>query len=85
MCMVNWNNLIEIIDNNIGVKSNWVCQEINDVTSVFAVNCFNCMSGENLTKADYWVLTRCEDPTSIKSWLNNSSGSEACEKFSSYI
>lgn len=85
MSGLNWKELIEVIYVVSGLERADISRKINDVTSIFAKNCFNCLSWENLGWPDYWVLTRCEDPKSRTCWLNNSSSIPACDNFAPHV
>jgi len=86
MSWVEWNStLLDFIDSTICRKGNWLSPKINETTSIYASNCFNCLSWENLPDADYSILTICEDPRSRTCWLKNSSSSPACDIFEPFI
>jgi len=77
--------LLDFIDSAICKKGDWLDFKISETTSIYASNCFNCLSWENLPDADYTVLTRCEEPNSRTCWLKNSSNTPACVNFTPYI
>lgn len=76
--------LRDIIDKQL-VNKELISPKITEVTSVFARNCFNCFSGENLEGVDYWNITRCEELWTWLSWLENSSWTPACKSFIPFL
>lgn len=76
-----WENIVLVnIENNILWLSEEGREKINQTTSVFSDNCFNCLNWENLPWVDYGVLTQCEWLCSSRS-LRKSSSTPACDNY----
>ncbi len=76
----NWLSLAKIIDEQINPK--WNGKKIENITSMFSKNCFNCLSWEK--SWEWWdtnSIVTCFDPKSPYKWLDVYSGNTGCPSF----